>query len=101
MKINCWQFMKCGREPGGENTEKFGVCPVATKEIADGLNGGINAGRICWVVAENRCMCNTKSSHFHGKDYCFQCQFRYKVLMEEGLLNVCNATGAFLSHSAQ
>ena len=26
--MNCWEFMKCGREQGGKNVEQFGVCPA-------------------------------------------------------------------------
>ena len=28
--MNCWEFFRCGREPGGKNAEKLGVCPAAT-----------------------------------------------------------------------
>lgn len=27
-KLSCWEFMRCGREAGGENADKFGVCPA-------------------------------------------------------------------------
>ena len=27
-KRSCWEFMRCGREEGGENVDKFGVCPA-------------------------------------------------------------------------
>ena len=26
--MNCWEFMKCGREEGGKNVEQFGICPA-------------------------------------------------------------------------
>ena len=26
--MNCWEFMKCGREGGGKNVEQFGICPA-------------------------------------------------------------------------
>ena len=26
--MNCWEFMKCGREVGGKNAGLFGVCPA-------------------------------------------------------------------------
>jgi len=99
-KDNCWEFMKCGREIGGSKVSTSGVCPVAAEKVADGLNGGVNAGRICWVMAENGCKGKVESHRRRGKEYCFQCQFRYLVLREEGLLNVCKATGALLSQCA-
>jgi len=30
-KKNCWEFMKCGREPGGVNAIELGVCRAATE----------------------------------------------------------------------
>jgi hypothetical protein len=95
-KYNCWEFMKCGREMGGDKTAESGVCPVAAESAAHGLNGGINAGRICWVVAGNSSKGTVKCSDSHGEHHCFQCEFRYKVTREEGLLNICKATGALL-----
>lgn len=26
--MNCWEFMRCGREAGGRNTEELGICPA-------------------------------------------------------------------------
>ena len=39
-KQNCWEFMKCGREPGGERVKELGVCPVALDSSANGINSG-------------------------------------------------------------
>lgn len=49
--LNCWEFTQCGREPGGRRADDLGVCPAAADGRFDGLNGGINAGRVCWAVA--------------------------------------------------
>lgn len=27
-KLNCWEFMRCGREAGGRNVDPFGICPA-------------------------------------------------------------------------
>ena len=99
VKYNCWEFMKCGREVGGSKTGQSGVCPIATTLDANGLNGGTNAGRICWVIASTVSNDKAKCTDLHRERRCFQCQFRYKVLMEEGLLNVCKATGSLLTNS--
>jgi hypothetical protein len=48
---NCWEFKKCGREPGGTNVDIFGICPSATEICFNNTNNGKNAGRICWKVA--------------------------------------------------
>jgi hypothetical protein len=98
-KANCWDYMKCGKGPGGDKAETCGTCPIATETLADGLNGGINGGRICWIVVENKCVEEVKCSSLHRKSSCFSCEFRYKVMVEEGLLNVCQTTGVLLSSS--
>jgi hypothetical protein len=52
---NCWEFKHCGREPGGPMADESGICPVITAAYADGMNRGINGGRICWVIM-GRCV---------------------------------------------
>lgn len=27
-KMNCWEFMKCGREAGGRSVDQLGICPA-------------------------------------------------------------------------
>jgi hypothetical protein len=54
-KLNCWEFKKCGRQPGGENIEKLGLCPATTEARLDGVHNGNNAGRACWVVSGTLC----------------------------------------------
>jgi hypothetical protein len=50
-KQNCWEYMKCGREPGGEKVAELGICRAADEEFFSGMNGGKNGGRICFSVA--------------------------------------------------
>ena len=99
-KMNCWEFMKCGRQAGGENADEQ-PCSIATENSADGLNGGINGGRMCWVISENCCEYTEKASNTQRRSSCFQCEFRYKVLIEEGLLNSCREIGSYLTSSAE
>jgi len=54
-KINCWEYMKCERQPSGKKVEDFGVCPAAVDASFNGINNGKNAGRICWAVAGTCC----------------------------------------------
>jgi hypothetical protein len=98
-KYNCWEFMKCGRGVGGDKVDELGVCPVATETFANGLKGGINRGRLCWVISGNGCKDNVKCSDLHHKNSCFQFEFRYKVTMEEGLVTICRETGLFLNNA--
>jgi len=38
-KMNCWEFNKCGREPGGDNVSEYGICPAARDTSLDGIQG--------------------------------------------------------------
>ncbi|MCL5021887.1 MAG: hypothetical protein M1497_00685 [Nitrospirae bacterium] len=87
-KMNCWEFMKCGRELDGEKAKEFGVCPAATYPYADGLNGGINGGRICWVIVGSYSCHTGKTSLARKKNICFDCKFHEKVLLEEGIMDL-------------
>ncbi|MEE8402665.1 MAG: hypothetical protein V3R93_02820 [Candidatus Hydrothermarchaeaceae archaeon] len=54
-KQNCWEFKECGREPEGAKVAELGVCPATIDTFANGLNGGKNAGRLCWATAGTHC----------------------------------------------
>ena len=32
-KQNCWEYMKCGREPEGEKVAELGICRAAADEF--------------------------------------------------------------------
>jgi len=55
MRINCWEYMQCGREPRGKRAELLGVCPAAMNSESDGINHGRDAGRLCWSVEGTLC----------------------------------------------
>ncbi|MFI5294438.1 MAG: two-CW domain-containing protein [Thermodesulfovibrionales bacterium] len=84
MKKNCWEFKRCGREPGGENASALGVCPASTNTKLEGVYDGKNAGRTCWVIAGT--MCNGEVQGIFAQKYndCRICDFYQKVKEEEG-----------------
>ena len=83
-KLNCWEFRKCGREPGGANVDALGVCPAAVASSADCINGGKNGGRVCWIISGTMC-CGKIEGTFAAKiGDCLRCDFYGKVLREEG-----------------
>lgn len=84
MKRNCWEVMKCGREPGGENADELGVCPAAVFDRLDGAHGGKNAGRVCWVVAGTMCGGEVHGSFAIKCQDCRKCEFYQAVREEEG-----------------
>lgn len=72
---NCWEFMGCGREPGGEKAAELGVCPAADDQSYDGINGGKCAGRICWAVAGTCCGGRVQGSFAEKRASCLSCDF--------------------------
>lgn len=88
LPLNCWEFMKCGREPGGTKVNELGVCPAATDTSCDGLNNGKNGGRICWAIAGTFCLDRGLSRQPDRIDSCAVCEFFKKVREEENLLKL-------------
>ena len=82
MKMNCWEYKKCGREPGGTNAIEQGVCPSATEARVDGCNSGTNAGRACWAVTGTLCGGVVQGSYAMKLQNCAVCDF-YKLVKEE------------------
>jgi hypothetical protein len=71
-KQNCWDIKKCGREPGGNDVGGMGICPAATEQKADGIHGGKNAGRCCWVIMGTLCKGDVQGSYVDK--FCTNCQ---------------------------
>ena len=83
MKTNCWEYKKCGREPGGSKSIELGICSAATESIMDGVHGGSNAGRACWVVAGTLCGGELQGSFAMKFQECEKCDFYMEVRNEE------------------
>ena len=81
-KKNCWEFKNCGREPGGDSTKEFGVCPASVEARLDGIHEGSNAGRSCWVIAGTLCKGEVQGTFAQKYLNCEQCDF-YKTVKEE------------------
>ena len=82
-KQNCWEYMKCGRHPGGRSATGSGVCPVSVYEELNGVHGGENAGRACWTIDNSLCpdlMREATAKKFPG---CWKCDFYHHVKNEE------------------
>ena len=80
---NCWEFMKCGREPGGQKADKAGICPAAADASFDGINSGVCGGRICWAVAGTFCDGKIQGTFAEKRKSCTACEFYKKVQAEE------------------
>ena len=82
-KINCWEFKKCGREPGGTNVEELGVCPASVAVQFHGIHGGKNGGRACWAIAGSLCDGEVQGSFARKYMDCSQCDFFKSVKEDE------------------
>lgn len=84
LKINCWDFKKCGREPGGSKVKELGECPAATDARVSGVHGGKNAGRVCWTVSGTFCDAKVQGSFALKVGNCMLYDFFNLVVTEEG-----------------
>lgn len=82
-KLNCWEYKKCGRAPGGRNVGELGVCPAATEPRANGINGGKNGGRVCWAIAGTLCEGQLQGTYASKIGFCLVCDFCRLVANEE------------------
>ncbi len=109
IKKNCWEFKKCGRELGGERTNELGICPTSLETRLEGVHGGKNAGRSCWVVAGTLCGDEIQGEFARKYESCFRCDFYKKVKEEEGknykfsiyLLKLLNGRATVIIHDGK
>ena len=81
---NCWEFKKCGREPGGAKVEELGECPAASSSWLDGQNRGTQGGRMCWIVKSTLCGNQLQGDFYSKLGNCMKCEFLKEVYREEG-----------------
>ncbi len=80
---NCWEFMNCGREPGGAKANELGVCPAATDASFSGVNDGLNSGRFCWYIAGTLCGGQPQGTFAQKSLNCMNCTFYAQVVQEQ------------------
>ena len=83
-RLNCWEYMKCGRQLEGDEVAELGICPAATDTSYDGINFGKNAGRFCWAVAGTLCDEQVQGTFAEKRISCISCDFFKLVQQEEG-----------------
>ncbi|MGD8779854.1 MAG: hypothetical protein PVH88_12945 [Ignavibacteria bacterium] len=85
--LNCWEFKKCGREKGGKNVKKFGICPAAIEVRANNINNGINGGRTCWLISGTFCDGKVQGAYASKLIDCMDCDFYKEVSGKANLLS--------------
>jgi signal transduction histidine kinase len=83
-KLNCWEELCCGREPGGPHEHELGPCPATTDTTCDGINDGRNAGRLCWAITGTLCGGEPDGAFAEKRPRCEHCSFFRRVKYEEG-----------------
>jgi hypothetical protein len=66
--MKCWEFMECGRQSGGSNTDRLGVCPAYP-----------NNGENCYLVAGTFCDGKVLGTFAQEKRNCQNCEFFQKI----------------------
>lgn len=84
MKQNCWEFKKCGREPGGAKIKELGICPASVIQDLNSIHEGKNSGRTCWIVTGTYCKGEVQGSFAKKFKNCQDCDFYKLVKSEEG-----------------
>jgi hypothetical protein len=76
---NCWEYMNCGREPGGDKTAEFGICRVASAKHLNETNSGLNGGRVCFAIVGSFCEGEIQGTFAKKFSSCRDCEF-YKLI---------------------
>ncbi len=82
-KKNCWEYMNCGREPDGKNSEALGVCPTSNAAMYSGINHGTNGGRFCWAAVGTYSFEPIQGTFASEKGSCLECPFFKEVKLQE------------------
>jgi signal transduction histidine kinase len=77
--MNCWEALDCGSGPRSADP-----CPAAADITGNGVNDGVNAGRICWTVSGTRCYGQQQGTFVDKLDTCLACEFFQTVKREQG-----------------
>lgn len=82
-KKNCWEVIKCGRQPGGDKINELGECPASLTSKFDGINNGQHGGRVCWAIVGTFCGGTPQGTHLEKIMDCIHCTFFKQVNDDE------------------
>lgn len=84
-RLDCWEYQGCERGPGGRRAREGDECPAAKAASLDGVNGGHEGGRACWIVTGTRCGGKSSGPYETKIHECKKCSFYARVQVEEVL----------------
>ncbi len=67
-QIRCWEYMKCGRQPGGRRVEQLGKCPAASFTQTE-----------CWLIAGTLCNGEVQGTYAQKYETCIVCDYYNKM----------------------
>ncbi len=76
MKKNCWEILGCEKKD----------CPATSEKRLNGVHDGLNAGRVCWVVAGTRCKDKVSGTFAQKMTDCKECRVYQLIAKEEGMM---------------
>ena len=82
-KINCWDFQGCDKHITSEHENELRSCPAFLETQLNGINGGKNGGRACWVIPDTLCFVRIRRTLIPKHLSCMLCNFKKNVLKEE------------------
>ncbi len=59
------------------------TCPALSEKRFDGVHGGINGGRACWIIAHTMCCDAVQGTCEDKYETCAACDFYQSVMEEE------------------
>lgn len=83
-RLNCWEFERRGKESCCVKNKGCGTCPAAHESRTDGVNNGINGGRVCWAINGTLSSGKAQGAFASKLENCLSCGFYALVQMEEG-----------------
>ncbi len=85
-RLNCWEYTGCGHAKDNGANEGHS-CPAAAETRLDGVHGGVNAGRACWVVLGTLCGGEVQTDLAKKYEMCGTCEF-YRIVKREEETNL-------------
>jgi hypothetical protein len=75
VKQNCWDVQNCDSRDN---------CPAFKEVKLNGVHGGVNGGRACWVIAFTQCNDRTQGNAVNKyATKCSSCNFYHMVREDE------------------
>ncbi|MFC1524666.1 two-CW domain-containing protein [Thermodesulfobacteriota bacterium] len=86
--LNCWEYNHCSGRGECKDEKGCNNCPAYLEHRVNGMNGGINGGRICWFIdgthCDNSLRIDSGKSYVEKFKVCLKCDFNKYVEKQEG-----------------